>query len=48
MANFLRMIVGLALLEQRWTEVNERMQHQLENAKEWRKVCTDYFRTFAE
>ena len=34
--------------EQRWTEVNERMQHQLENAKEWRKVCTDYFRTFAE
>ena len=34
--------------EQRWTEVDERMQHQLENAKEWRKVCTDYFRTFAE
>ena len=34
--------------EQRWTEVNERMEHQLENAKEWRKVCTDYFRTFAE
>ena len=34
--------------EQRWKEVDERMQHQLENAKEWRKVCTDYFRTFAE
>lgn len=34
--------------EQRWKEVDERMEHQLENAKEWRKVCTDYFRTFAE
>ena len=34
--------------EQRWKEVDERMQHQLENAKEWRKVCIDYFRTFAE
>ena len=34
--------------EQRWQEVDERMQHQLENAKEWRKVCVDYFRTFAE
>ena len=34
--------------EQRWKEVDERMQHQLENAKEWRKVCTDYFRTLAE
>ena len=34
--------------EQRWKEVDERMEHQLENAREWRKVCTDYFRTFAE
>jgi alpha-glucuronidase len=34
--------------EQRWQEVDTRMQHQLENAKEWRKVCLDYFRTFAE
>ena len=34
--------------EQRWQEVDKRMQHQLENAKEWRKVCIDYFRTFAE
>ena len=32
--------------EQRWQETNERMQHQLENAKEWRKVCLDYFGTF--
>jgi len=34
--------------EQRWREVDERMQHQLDNAREWRKVCLDYFRTFAE
>ena len=34
--------------EQRWKEVDERMQHQLDNAKEWQKVCTEYFRTFAE
>ena len=34
--------------EQRWQETDERMQHQLENAKEWRKVCIDYFGTFVE
>jgi len=34
--------------EQRWREVDERMQHQLENAREWRDVCLKYFRTFAE
>ena len=34
--------------EQRWREVDERMQHQLENACEWRDVCLRYFRTFAE
>ena len=34
--------------EQRWQETNERMQHQLENAKEWRKVCLDYFGTFVK
>ena len=32
--------------EQRWKEVDERMQHQLENAREWRKVCLDYFGSF--
>jgi len=32
--------------EQRWKEVDERMEHQLENAKEWRKVCLDYFGNF--
>jgi len=35
-------------MAQRRKEVDERMQHQLENAREWRKVCLDYFRTFAE
>ena len=33
--------------EQRWQEVNTRMQHQLENAREWRKVCLDYFGSFS-
>ena len=34
--------------EQRWSEVDKRMQHQLENAREWRDVCISYFKTFAE
>ena len=34
--------------EQRWDEVDKRMQHQLENAREWRDVCISYFKTFAE
>ena len=34
--------------EQRWQETQERLQHQLENAREWRQVCLDYFRSFAE
>ena len=37
-----------AIDEQRWQEVDKRMQHQLENAKEWRKVCLDYFGTFVK
>ena len=32
--------------EQRWKEVEERMQHQLENAHEWQKTCLDYFASF--
>ena len=32
--------------EQRWQEVDTRLQHQLENAKLWRKTCLDYFSTF--
>jgi len=34
--------------EQRWQEVNTRMQHQLENAREWRKVRLDYFGSFSK
>ena len=34
--------------EQRWREVDERMQHQVENAREWRDTCLGYFRQFAE
>ena len=32
--------------EQRWEETNARLQHQLENAKQWQKVCLDYFGSF--
>ncbi len=34
--------------EQRWREVDERLQHQVENAREWRDVCLKYFGQFAE
>ena len=34
--------------EQRWQEVDERLQHQLENAREWQKTCLDYFGSFAK
>ena len=34
--------------EQRWQEVNTRMQHQLENAREWRNVCLGYFGSFSK
>ncbi len=33
--------------EQRWREVDERLQHQVENAREWRDVCLKYFGSFA-
>ena len=29
--------------EQRWQEVNDRLQRQLKDAKEWRDVCLGYF-----
>ena len=32
--------------KQRWQEVDTRMQHQLENAKEWRDTCLKYFSSF--
>ena len=31
---------------QRWREVDERLKHQLENAREWREVCLGYFGSF--
>lgn len=34
--------------EQRWKEVDERIQHQLENAREWQKTCLDYFGSFVK
>ena len=33
---------------QRWNEVNDRLQHQVENAREWRDVCLKYFQTFSQ
>ena len=35
-----------AIDDQRWQEVDARLQHQLENAKEWRDTCLNYFGTF--
>ena len=32
--------------EQRWNEVQARLDHQLENAKEWKKVSLRYFGSF--
>ena len=32
---------------QRWNEVKARMDHQLENAREWHDVCLKYFGSFA-
>ena len=34
--------------DQRWTEVNDRITHQVENAKEWRNICLGYFGGFVE
>ena len=34
--------------EQRWREVDQRIKHQVENAREWRDVCLKYFGGFAE
>ena len=34
--------------ERRFREVSERLQHQQENAREWRDHCIGYFRQFAE
>ncbi len=37
-----------AIDEQRWREVDERLQRQLVNAREWRDVCLKYFGEFAK
>ena len=34
--------------DQRWKEVDERLQRQLKDAKEWRDVCLGYFRKLQE
>ena len=34
--------------EQRWREVDQRLEDQLQNAREWRDVCLRYFGQFAE
>ena len=34
--------------EQRWQETNERLLHQLDNAREWRRTCLTYFAAFAK
>ena len=34
--------------DQRWQEVDARLQHQLENVKEWQKVCMNYFSSFTK
>ena len=33
--------------EQRWREVDERLEDQVQNAREWRDVCLRYFSQFA-
>ena len=33
--------------DQRWQEVQDRLDHQLENAQLWRKTCLDYFGSFS-
>ena len=32
--------------DQRWQEVDARLQHQLQNAKQWRTTCLNYFKSF--
>lgn len=34
--------------KQRFEEVSARLSHQLENAKEWRDVCTKYFQSIEQ
>ena len=34
--------------DQRWQEVDARLQHQLENANQWKDTCLDYFGSFVK
>ena len=34
--------------QQRWQEVDDRLTEQLDNARQWRDTCLDYFARFAE
>lgn len=34
--------------EQRWNEVNEKLKIQLQDAREWQRVCVGYFGSFAK
>ena len=34
--------------DQRWQEVNQKLQKQLADAREWQEVCTRYFGSFAK
>lgn len=33
---------------ERWQHVDSLLNHQLDNAREWRNVCLDYFQTFSK
>ena len=34
--------------DQRWQEVDRKLHEQLENAREWQRVCTTYFHSFTK
>jgi alpha-glucuronidase len=34
--------------EQRWKEVDDRLQQQVRDAREWRDVCLNYFGGFVK
>lgn len=34
--------------EQRWNEVNKKLDTQLKDAREWQQVCTQYFESFTQ
>ena len=39
--------IRMEIDDQRWKEVDVKLHEQLDNAREWQRVCTDYFRSFA-